>query len=491
MQKKQYAHFAPFSLILFMLVIFFSCGKNVDKLPLATFDGGNVTIKEYVDHFLLSTKYKPKVMPTRKNLEEIVFNKAMEKIAELEARARGYDQDSTLLQQLSDRLDAMLFQRYMRTEIIDKVITDSLVQEFYKNFSPQYKMRYILRAVPENAPPKLVATQKDTIQLIYQWLNEGKDFAELAKKYSQDLLSAPKGGDLGYLIRESMGDAKLREVMDALPEKSYSKPVRGVAGYYILYKGEKRVVPVPPLDEVRGRIWQTLYRTRRHDIEKVVDKRFRQLVPVYHYKVDSAVVRAIFEKTGAGKDLHNDIKTIDPDKLTEQDFDLVLASYDGGQITVKDVFADRKKRPEDVWEFWKRMDFLAQQKLFARDARQKGYDKLPEFDQEREAIFKALLREKIIQQEIKNYVQTKLDSVRKVQVENLSPEDLKLFLVKKRTELENKYRSAFENKMKKKYHFQYVTENFATALSVAKKRKQEYVKQNEKQKQATKKPAKK
>jgi len=467
------------------LFLFTSCSKKVDNLPLATFDGGNVTIKEYVDHFLLSTRYKPDVMPSVENLREIVFNKAMEKISELEARARGFDKDSSLIQDLHDRLDVTLFQRYMRTEIIDQVITDSLIRKFYEGYSPQYHMYYILRVVPDDASPELVKTQKDTIQLIYQWLNEGKDFKELAKKYSQDLLSRPKGGDLGFLIKESMGDAKLREVMEALPESSYSKPVRGVAGYYILYKGEKREVPVPPLDQIRGRIWQTLYRTRRHDIEKVVRKRFQQLIPVYNYQVDSAVVRTIFEKTGAGKNLHDDTQPINPDALTEKDFDLIVATYKGGEITAREIFADRKKRPEDVWEFWKRLDLLAQQKLFAQDARKKGLDKLPEFRQDGETIFKALLREKVIQQEIKSHVQAKLDSIRKVQAENLSSEDLKLFIVKKRTELENKYRGDFEDRMKKKYHLEYVLKNFATALKTAEKQKQDYVKTSKTQNKAS------
>lgn len=460
-----------FNLIIYSIIIL-SCGKKEDNPPLAKFNGGEVTMQEYVQHFLLSTQYKPELVPTEKNLREIVVDKSMEKIAIFEARLHELDQDSTLKEQLRQREDIILFQRYMREQMINKVITDSLVELFYKGFTPQYRMRYILRAATERTSQRVVKAQKDTIQWLYQQLEDGEKFEELAEKYSQDLRSGPKGGDLGFVVKESLGDAKLREVMQVLPDLSFSKPFRGVAGFYILYKGERRDVPIPTLEEVRGRIWQTLYRTRRHDVEQLVNERFQELSPHYHYQIDSTNIEKIRKKAAEGNTQKRGYTWLNYDQLEEDDFKLVVATFKGGVITAGDIFADRKKRPSDMWEFDKRLGFLSQQRLFALDAREKGYDKLPEIQEEMDVIFDALLRNEIYQRKVRNIVNAKLDSLREKEKDILSGSDLKQFLNEKRAQLEEQIRGKFEEQMKKKYQFRFITENFSQALKKATTEKQ-------------------
>ena len=58
---------------------------------------------------------------------------------------------------------------------------------------------------------------------------------------------------------------------------------------------------------------------------------------------------------------------MEPDLLTEKELTLVLVSCDGGEITGKDMFSNRKKAPQDRWEFNKRLTTLAQQMIFAQD----------------------------------------------------------------------------------------------------------------------------
>ena len=44
-------------LFIFILIFVLNCSKNSDNPPLAKFDGGTITQNEYIDHYLLSTKY--------------------------------------------------------------------------------------------------------------------------------------------------------------------------------------------------------------------------------------------------------------------------------------------------------------------------------------------------------------------------------------------------------------------------------------------------
>jgi hypothetical protein len=268
-----------------------------------------------------------------------------------------------------------------------------------------------------------------------------------------------------------MGDAKLREVLELLPDSSYSKPFRGIAGFYILFKGNQRIVPVPPLEEVKGRIWQTIYRTRRHDIEKKAAIRFDSLSSKYNYQIQQSVIEQICEKSGVKTDKNQQNISFNYEKLSEIDPGLIIAHFDGGQITVADIFQDRKKRPFDLWELNNRLKNIAQQRIFSLEARRKGYDQVAKFTEQSNYIRNGLLRQKIYQIEVKDKVQAKIDSIEMNQKQILAPADLKNLLDTERFRLEKDLRTEFEEYLKKKYNFTFLTQNFQQALLEAKNRK--------------------
>lgn len=76
---------------------------------------------------------------------------------------------------------------------------------------------------------------------LYQQLKSGKDFAVMAKQYSVDLVSAAKGGDLGWI---SPGEVvpQFEKAMDSLPLHKVSKPVKSVFGWHIIEVLERKKV---------------------------------------------------------------------------------------------------------------------------------------------------------------------------------------------------------------------------------------------------------
>jgi parvulin-like peptidyl-prolyl isomerase len=73
-------------------------------------------------------------------------------------------------------------------------------------------------------------------------MRQGADFAELARKYSDDPATAEKGGDLGYFKRDSRIPDPLKSVIFALEEGGLSAPVKYAGRYYILKATEKRAL---------------------------------------------------------------------------------------------------------------------------------------------------------------------------------------------------------------------------------------------------------
>ncbi len=132
----------------------------------------------------------------------------------------------------------------------------------------QVHARHILIRVPENASEAEIAQAKKQIEAIKQEIENGADFAELAKQYSQDPGSAPTGGDLGFFERGQMVQ-EFEEAAFALEPGQVSDPVRTQFGFHLIKVEEKKPAEHPDLAQIRDRVL--------HDyLEAERDRRFEQ-----------------------------------------------------------------------------------------------------------------------------------------------------------------------------------------------------------------------
>jgi peptidyl-prolyl cis-trans isomerase D len=103
----------------------------------------------------------------------------------------------------------------------------------------------------------------------------GKDFAELAKKYSQDESSAKNGGDLDYFARGKMVP-EFDQVAFSLEPGQISDLVKTQFGYHIIKVTDKKPATTKSLDEVRPQITEQLSfekaQTRAADLASQLEK---------------------------------------------------------------------------------------------------------------------------------------------------------------------------------------------------------------------------
>ncbi len=79
----------------------------------------------------------------------------------------------------------------------------------------------------------------DQINNLYRQLQEGADFAELAKRFSDDKSSASVGGDMDWQPLDSFG-GKVRETLEALEPGQLSEPFRTSMGWHIMKLLDRR-----------------------------------------------------------------------------------------------------------------------------------------------------------------------------------------------------------------------------------------------------------
>jgi peptidyl-prolyl cis-trans isomerase D len=104
----------------------------------------------------------------------------------------------------------------------------------------------------------------ETMATIQERLAAGESFADLAREYSIDTVSAEDGGDLGYAGRGIYAEA-FEEALFALEEGEVSEPVRTSFGVHLIRLEDVRESEVPPLAELEEQLRRELAREKARE----------------------------------------------------------------------------------------------------------------------------------------------------------------------------------------------------------------------------------
>ncbi|GIX22036.1 MAG: peptidylprolyl isomerase [Gammaproteobacteria bacterium] len=127
------------------------------------------------------------------------------------------------------------------------------------------KARHILIAVPVEADETAVAEKRALAEKLRAELEAGADFAELAKKYSDDEGSAQDGGDLGE-VRRGMMVKPFEDALFALEPGKVSEPVRTRFGFHLIRVDEVVPEEIQPFEAVREQLLEDVRREKAEDI---------------------------------------------------------------------------------------------------------------------------------------------------------------------------------------------------------------------------------
>jgi peptidyl-prolyl cis-trans isomerase D len=122
---------------------------------------------------------------------------------------------------------------------------------------------HILIAVkPEASAEEKSTAKKKAEDIAAQAKKNPAQFAELAKKFSQDPGSAGQGGDLGFFARDGSMVKAFEDAAFALKPGEISDPVQTDFGWHIIKLVDVHPAKVQGFDEVKGQIEQDLKRQK-------------------------------------------------------------------------------------------------------------------------------------------------------------------------------------------------------------------------------------
>lgn len=229
-----------------------ACGKqspttSADTAVLATVNGTPITSEMVRQYVLERSGREPQNDEQRREVLNLLID--MEVLAQ-EAQRSGAAEKPEIVAQLALNRSQTLAGRQVQNYMQQHPVTPEQVQNAYDNNVKkmggyQYKARHIL-----------VPTEDEAKDIISQ-LNRGADFAQLATKYSKDLGTAARGGDLGDWFNLNDMDPGFSRAVAALKKGEYTKqPAQSRFGWHVIQLEDIQKVAAPSLDQVRDQMMQ-------------------------------------------------------------------------------------------------------------------------------------------------------------------------------------------------------------------------------------------
>jgi len=239
------------------IVLVLSCVKK---------DEGEVLVK--VDDSVLTTEgFYNQIPPGWKNVLSFEEKKSFVRdwieteLLYREAVKRGLDKDAKVMAQLETIEKEILKNELLLREMDKAKITEEVVQKYYEEHENDYRNEVKIGVI--------FVDREDEARQIHQSLQEGADFAEVAKEKSLGPM-AQEGGVMDYFRRHSptaLISPELEEVAFSLDKGAMSDVIPTENGYYIIKLLGKRLLKDPlTFDAVREDIRRNLSMVRQNAV---------------------------------------------------------------------------------------------------------------------------------------------------------------------------------------------------------------------------------
>jgi peptidyl-prolyl cis-trans isomerase SurA len=194
-------------------------------------------------------------------------------------------------------------------------ITDAEVASFYQANKDSFNLAepqvHIAQILVTPAPDPNVHNLKNSkarneteaqakIKDIAARLGKGEDFGMVAQSYSEDMNTAPSGGDMGFIPQSGLEKAgpDLKRLVDSLPAGTASQPIRTPDGYRILKVISRE--PAGQRDQNDPRVQQNIRETLVNRKDQLLRAAFYEVMR-NQSKIQNYMAQSIVENASKSK----------------------------------------------------------------------------------------------------------------------------------------------------------------------------------------------
>ncbi len=186
-------------------------------------------------------------------------------VTALASQGLSFDQYRTQLQEQLEKLKLVSMEVRAKVLVSETEMRDYYAANLAKYTEEEsFRARHIFFKTGEKAPPAEILKSQATALAVLADAKEGKDFADLAKKFSEDPAARKDAGDLGSFKKGDM-QPELEKAILSLKPGEISELVRTPIGLHII-KLEARVAgAAKPFEGVKAEIEEILYRKKSEE----------------------------------------------------------------------------------------------------------------------------------------------------------------------------------------------------------------------------------
>lgn len=186
-------------------------------------------------------------------------------VAALAAQGLSFDQYRAQLQEQIEKLKLVSIEVRAKVQVGETEMRDYYAANLPKYSEEEsYRARHIFFKTGEKSTQEEIQRSKATALAVLADARGGKDFAELAKKFSEDPAARKDGGDLGSFKKGDMQPELEKSILSLKPGE-ISELVTTPIGFHII-KLEARVAGTTrPFESVKAEIEEILYRKKSEE----------------------------------------------------------------------------------------------------------------------------------------------------------------------------------------------------------------------------------
>lgn len=225
----------------------FAQDTDTSQTVVATVDGTPITEEELqstVDQFKGQFGQMPEEQMRAIALSSLVD---MKLIADA-AKEEGLDQTDAFKTRMEQLQQQELYNAYF-DQVINSQITDEMLKARYDEEIAKAPKQEEVHA------RHILVESEDEAKEIIKELDNGADFAELAKEHSTGP-SGPDGGDLGYFSKGQMVPPFEEAAFALEPGKYTETPVKTDFGYHVIEVEDKREKAPVPFEQIKPQLQQ-------------------------------------------------------------------------------------------------------------------------------------------------------------------------------------------------------------------------------------------
>ena len=274
------------------LLIFFKTKNNGNTL--VRIKGRKITLEEFQVRITEIPTYYQGFLATHNGKIELLNGMIAEAVLIQKAKEEGLHRKEEIGRMLKNVEDRILLEAMVQELQKDRIaVSDEEIKEYLEKNEEKF-------ANPEQVRiSHILVKRKSEAKKILNELREGANFEKLARKYSIDSITAPRGGDLGYIYRGEMISA-FEEAAFALENRNDISPIIETPFGYHLVKltGKKKMREKTP-EEIDSEVRTTI---QNEKLERLMEKYKKEsMVSVNYDLLDKVSVGIKLESKGETK----------------------------------------------------------------------------------------------------------------------------------------------------------------------------------------------